>query len=148
MSRPWRLEWRLIGSARWLFPQSSAQAAAYSWLPGGEFGTVAGSTRRFRQFPPRQRFFGLLCTTAGGFVAAHIARGKEMRHAFATGLFSLVTGLLFSAAASDASPLWYKLISSLLVIPCALLGGYLRTGIKRSDIQPQPSISQPPIPHP
>ena len=93
-------------------------------------------------------FFGLLCTAAGGFVAAHIARGKEMRHAFAMGVFSLLSGLLVAAIASDPSPLWYRLIFSLLVIPCALLGGYLRTVMKRSDIQPQPSVSQPPIPHP
>ncbi len=67
---------------------------------------------------------GLCFTAAGGFVAAHLARGQELNNAFVVGIASAITGLLFATGSS--LPLAYLAASIALTVPAALAGGYVR----------------------
>ena len=66
---------------------------------------------------------GLGYTLLGGFVAASVAKGEKMLQAGVMGGISLLLSLFFL----DADHIWYDIISLLLTLPVALLGGYLAT---------------------
>ncbi len=73
---------------------------------------------------------GLLFTSLGGFVAAHIAKKAEMKNAFVLGILSLAFGLGTTVLMPDPATGWYDITGVLLIIPFALLGGYLRLKAK------------------
>lgn len=103
--------------------------------------------QRLLTLPTALFFFmivGLIFTTIGGFVAAHIAGRDELPHAAATGILSLVTGLVVLSLMPQ-TPVWYNAISAVLVVPCAVLGGFIRSKQPRRE---QPDSGQPPIPEP
>ena len=61
----------------------------------------------------------------GGFVAARLAKEKELKHAGLVGVLSIVTGLLPHILGSSVrEPLWYSAIAYMLTLPVAMLGGY------------------------
>lgn len=83
---------------------------------------------------------GSMTTVLGGFVAAFIARRDEIWHALATGTLVLLTGLLFITAehamAGDQYPLWYIIVGLLLTFPCAMLGGWLCSLLRKKSLLP------------
>lgn len=87
---------------------------------------------------------GLMSTVIGGFVAAHIAQRDEMKHAAGTGALSTLSAALVILALQQF-PLWYNALSLLLVMPCALLGGYICAKRPRNE---DGKPTHPPIPEP
>jgi hypothetical protein len=69
---------------------------------------------------------GLLFTSLGGYVTARFAAKAEMKNALAMGILSALSGVIFLVLSHDSSPLWFNVLSLLLVIPAAMLGGYVR----------------------
>ncbi|MFA6169900.1 MAG: hypothetical protein WCW67_00125 [Candidatus Margulisiibacteriota bacterium] len=90
-------------------------------------------------FPPQQA--GLFVTwmlalalvyrciynTAGCYVAAALAPDRPMGHALTLGGIGLVLTILGSIANWDASAAWYPISLAILTMPCAWLGGKLKT---------------------
>ena len=87
---------------------------------------------------------GLIFTTTGGFVSAHLAGRDEVRHATATGVLSLVFSLAVMAF-TPRLPIWYMVVATLLVVPCAALGGFIRS---KQPTHEKPDSGNPPIPEP
>jgi hypothetical protein len=73
--------------------------------------------------------YGLTCVTAGGYVAARIARRFPVRHAAAMGILQagLTVAAMLSPEGNHASPMQWIVIS-ILSIPAALAGGFLYKG--------------------
>lgn len=69
-------------------------------------------------------FAGLLFSALGGYVSARIAGKGEMKNALATGALSALVGLVFFLGFPFAPRSWLDLLSLILIIPFALLGGY------------------------
>jgi len=68
---------------------------------------------------------GGVCTAAGAYVAAWMGKYWPLRHAFVMGMIALVLMVLSHIYFGDGQPLWIKVLDVLLVLPSALLGGYL-----------------------
>ena len=81
----------------------------------------------------------------GGYVAAHLAGRDEIPHAAACGILSLLIGVVFLVVLKVDVPLWFNLLSFLLIIPTALLGGSLCANRPDSDAE---TGGYPPIPEP
>ena len=64
---------------------------------------------------------GLVAVALGGAVTARIAKEKRLLHAL---LMGIGTSLL-SIPISLSLPLWFNVASYTLMIPCALLGGWI-----------------------
>jgi len=69
---------------------------------------------------------GLAFMVLGGYVAARIARAREIMHAFWVGVVAIGISLLFlSGADTSMYPAWYLPVSFGLTVPAAVLGGYV-----------------------
>jgi MFS family permease len=73
--------------------------------------------------------YGLMCVTAGGYVAARVARRRPITHAAAMGVVQagLTVGAMLSPVGNHASPMQWIAIA-ILSIPAALAGGALYKG--------------------
>ena len=71
--------------------------------------------------------YGFLFAIAGGYVAAMIGAGAEMRHALYLAAFSTVLGIISIAATAGQEPLWYQIANAMILVAGVTLGGYLRT---------------------
>jgi hypothetical protein len=71
---------------------------------------------------------GTLSTVVGGFLAARFARALPYYHSLIYGIF----GLVFSVLTSEGLPRWYNAVGFTVLIPAALVGGYLakRSGFR------------------
>lgn len=79
---------------------------------------------------------GAVCTVMGAYVAAWMGKYWPLRHAFVMGMIALVLMVLSHVFIDDSQPLWIKVLDVLLVLPSALLGGYLwslRSGRNMSE---------------
>ena len=85
--------------------------------------------------------FSLSFSVLGGFVAARIAKRRELVHAGATGLVRIAESLLVLAISGDATrlPIWHWVLIYVTVLPAALLGGYL--GHLRSRLPTQDGLT-------
>ncbi len=70
--------------------------------------------------------YGFLFAIAGGYVAAMIGAGSEMRHALYLAAFSTVLGIISIIATAGQEPLWYQISNAFILIAGVTLGGYLR----------------------
>ncbi len=70
--------------------------------------------------------YSLLFSVLGGYVAARIARRKEMQHAFVLGVLQLLLGIMATIKFFDTAPLWWHLTFLTLLIPANVFGGWLR----------------------
>lgn len=70
--------------------------------------------------------YTLLSAIAGGFVAALIARRREVMHALVLGTLGAVATLLIIVAAPATQRTVGMFVSAMLVIPATVLGGWLR----------------------
>jgi uncharacterized membrane protein len=69
---------------------------------------------------------GLAFMAVGAFVAARMARAREMAHALWVGLVAVAVSVpLVAAGDTSAYPSWYMPVSFALTIPAALVGGYI-----------------------
>ena len=70
---------------------------------------------------------GLACVALGGFASGKLARRDEVRHALLTGAVSLVIGIAVETSNGGEhlgwSPLWFRWLGHILVIPAAVFGG-------------------------
>lgn len=124
----------------------SLQIDRYGIRPGDE---LPEEVLRTLQSDPSLLFtsllIGTLATCLGGYVAARRAGCHRVRHGAFVGLVGVLLGLLaFAPTASVARPpLWYDLLSFLLLIPAGALGGrlaYLRAlKTPRKSTEPPPS---------
>jgi len=69
---------------------------------------------------------GLLFAVVGGYIAAVIARGNEMKIGVALGLIMIVLGILTMFMEEGVKPLWWHGTSLVLLVPCTVLGASLR----------------------
>ena len=79
---------------------------------------------------------GLLCSVAGGYLAAYVAKTAILLNAAVAGTCSGLVGLLIADVSSGHSPTWSQVALTATTIPAALLGGLLRrasAGIKRGE---------------
>jgi hypothetical protein len=96
-------------SAALLFPLSGRDARAFPQTGFLVFSTVYGMA------------FALL----GGYVAASLARRKEIAHAaVVAGIIAVLA--LISLVAKSSGSLWSQIAAIVLMAPAALLGGWLR----------------------
>jgi len=70
--------------------------------------------------------YTLLSATAGGFIAALIARRSAILHALVLGTLGAVATLLIIVAAPASQRTIAMFVSAMLVIPATVLGGWLR----------------------
>ncbi len=71
--------------------------------------------------------FGLFFTVLGGYAAARIAGQREIFHSAMVGVLSELSGIACSRVGSEPAPMdWVTMISYLLTIPVAILGGFVR----------------------
>jgi hypothetical protein len=76
---------------------------------------------------------GVLFTGIGAFVAASLARGAELQHAFAVGIVSTALSFLMVFASPEGQPFWAQAISLILLIPAAFAGGLARLATRRPE---------------
>jgi hypothetical protein len=69
--------------------------------------------------------YTFLCVVAGGYVAARLASRFPMRHAVALGLLQSALTIPAMITFPDKAPLWGWILSIVIVIPAAWLGGFL-----------------------
>ncbi len=76
---------------------------------------------------------GSLFTALGGFVAARLAPGDELRHAAIVGVLAIVVGLVLGLSPGDAPrPAWWvDGLGFLLAVPAAAGGGWLSRYLRR-----------------
>jgi hypothetical protein len=68
---------------------------------------------------------GLAASAVGGFVAARIARFRELTHGASAGAVGLVLSTVSAVLAPTTLPTWYIVTGYGLVVPAAALGGWL-----------------------
>jgi len=68
--------------------------------------------------------FGL----AGSYLAAHLAPNRPMLHAMIPGYLGLVASIIGVYVGWNLSQHWYPIALVIAALPCAWLGGKLRTG--------------------
>ena len=69
---------------------------------------------------------GACGTVVGAYIAVWLGKTMPMVHASVLGVVSLLTSLVPLLLAPDMQPVWVELSGLVLVIPAALLGGWLR----------------------
>jgi len=77
---------------------------------------------------------GLLMSLAGGYVAANIANAGHLRHALWAGLLSTLLNIAMVWLVGDSGPFWLTGTTMLLIVPCAILGGWLATPVQRMPL--------------
>ena len=65
--------------------------------------------------------------TLGCYIAARLAPSRPMRHAMILGIIGLGLSIVGTIVMWDKPPHWYPIALILLVMPCAWLGGKLKT---------------------
>lgn len=81
---------------------------------------------------------GFFFTSMGGYIAARIAKRALMKHAVLTGAASIAIAVIFVALIPEASLRWYDMITLLLMLPAAALGGRIR----QTHIRKEPPCTQ------
>jgi hypothetical protein len=79
-------------------------------------------------------FLGLAAVLAGGVVTARVAKQDRVWNAFLMGVVTTLIGIPFSLSL----PLWFNVASFLLMVPCAMLGGWLVERRQRNQPSPPP----------
>lgn len=122
----------LIGSA--VDISGSAIAAAFIGVvaatvlraPGQSVDQLQSRLIASTGFLVTELVIGLAFSAAGAWVAARIARRRELLHAALTAVVCAALGILFMGLVhSNPVPLWYRIAGYVLVLPVAVLGGVL-----------------------
>lgn len=78
---------------------------------------------------------GLAFSALGGFIAARVAKYRELAHGAATAVVALGLAVLTLAAAKTPPP-WYEVLSYVLILPATLFGAHVA---KRRNALPRQS---------
>jgi hypothetical protein len=70
----------------------------------------------------------LISAAVGGFAASWLARGSSMWPAVAVGACLLGLAVSQGIPSSELQPIWYSVVSMVLLLPVALLGGRVARG--------------------
>jgi len=76
---------------------------------------------------------GFFFTTMGGYIAARIAKRAFIKHALLAGIASISIGVIFVVLIPDAALRWYDMVTLLLMLPAAALGGHIRQAYIRKE---------------
>ena len=76
-------------------------------------------------------FYRIIYNIAGSYITAALAPGRPMRHAMILGYIGLALSILGAIAMWDKGPAWYNLSFIFMALPCAWLGGKLKTGFRK-----------------
>jgi hypothetical protein len=68
---------------------------------------------------------GFVIVTICGFITARLSKQAELLNAAVFGFVGIVLGAIMVLLEERSYPLWFNLTSFLLIVPCAVLGGYL-----------------------
>jgi len=127
----------LLGFGAVLILDTLLGAALFAILGGDAFGE-GGSEQQVKEamqaaisslaFLLPSMVLGSLTTVVGGYLAARIAKSYPYFNALALGLLGAAFGLLFW----PQYPIWFNLLSLVLVVPAALLGAHLLTRSSRT----------------
>ena len=98
-------------------------AAVRSALPGAF--DVIGRTESVSLLLLMIAYVGVYAV-AGCYLTARLAPSRPMLHAMVLGVLGLVFNVFGTVAAWNTAPAWYHVVSLLLVLPYAWLGGRLR----------------------
>lgn len=74
-----------------------------------------------------------LAAVGGGYTAAWIGGRAPVRHALALALLMLAFGSVMAFNPESPEPLWSRIATLALTVPCPLLGGWLRA--RRQAVQ-------------
>lgn len=72
---------------------------------------------------------------AGSYLAAALAPNKPMLHAMIPGYLGLVASIIGVYVGWNLSQHWYPIALVISALPCAWLGGKLKTGISKKTVQ-------------
>jgi hypothetical protein len=81
---------------------------------------------------------GLLMSAIGGYSAAIMAGSAAIRHALWAGLLAVPLNLAVLAVLGDPGPAWLTALATVLIVPCAVLGGWLAAPIPTAITAPAP----------
>ena len=93
---------------------------------GADPGVVAQRLSESSSLAFALLLLGLMFDVLGGYVAARLAPGEELRNAIAVGVLSGLSGALQTIGTTDAGPVWFQVAGTILAVPFAAFGGYLR----------------------
>ena len=68
---------------------------------------------------------GLVASVGGGFVAARVAKFRELTHGASAGAVGLVLSTISAVVSPTVLPTWYVITGYGLVVPAAALGGWI-----------------------
>lgn len=68
----------------------------------------------------------LVFAVAGCYLTARLAPNKPLKHALILGVLGLLFNIAGTIALWDTAPAWFHIVSLLLVMPAAWVGGRLR----------------------
>jgi hypothetical protein len=77
---------------------------------------------------------GVMMSLAGGYVAARIASHAPLRHAFWAGVLSALLNVAIVALLGDSGPVWLTASSTMLILPCATIGGWLAMPVATAPV--------------
>src|SRR5690606_19066171 len=80
---------------------------------------------------------GCLASVLGGYVSALLGKVWPLKHAFLTGFGSLLLGFAMAGMFGMELTSAYSLLSFAIVVPMALLGGYIYI-LQRGPLPPDP----------
>jgi peptidoglycan/LPS O-acetylase OafA/YrhL len=87
--------------------------------------------------------FGLLLVSMGGHVAARVARVRPATHGMCVGLATLAISIILAGLAPDPlAPMWFRIVSTVGVVPVAALGGYVAGKQKLANPPLQPAAEK------
>lgn len=78
---------------------------------------------------------GMVMSIAGGYTAARIAAHAPLWHAFLAGLLAVLLNLGMIALIGDSGPIWLTTASTVLIVPCATIGGWLAMPVAAATAQ-------------
>jgi hypothetical protein len=68
---------------------------------------------------------GLLCSVAGGYLTAYVAKTAVLFNAAIMGICSGIVGLLMASVSIGSPPTWSQLALTATTVPAAMLGSLL-----------------------
>jgi len=70
--------------------------------------------------------YSIIISIVAGYVTALIAKRKVIAHTIALGILQIAVGIFFQSKSWSLLPIWYHLSFLTLLLPCNVLGGFLR----------------------
>ena len=101
---------------------------------GGSVTTFDAFFQGYKPLMLASIFAGSLGTVGGGVVTALVAKEERVWNAFLMGIATSLLSIPFCLS----QPLWFLITSFVLMVPCAILGGWIIERRKRGQPSPPP----------